>query len=94
MQSDQLQLASDQFDIKEARKKMSKASRLRTDFKSATDHIKDRVVSNIIEAKNRGVFRIEDAELQKLARVVESAFEQGFITSSGQIEKSIEEATK
>lgn len=73
---------------------MSKPTRLRTDFKVAIDHIRDRVVSNVIEAKNRGMYRIDDHEIEKLVRVVESAFEQGFITASSQIEKSIEEVTR
>lgn len=73
---------------------MSKPARLRTDFKVAVDHIRDRVVSNAIEAKNMGMYKIDDHELGKLVRVIESAFEQGFITASGQIERSIEEVTK
>lgn len=73
---------------------MSKSSRLRTDFKVAIDHIKDRVVSNVIEAKNQSRYKIDDQEAQKLVRVIEAAFEQGFITVSGQIEKSIEEVSR
>lgn len=73
---------------------MSKASRLRTDFKVAVDHIRDRVVSNVFEAKNQGRYKIEDSELQKVIRVIEMAFEQGFITSSAQVEKSINEVVK
>jgi hypothetical protein len=73
---------------------MSKSTRLRTDFKVAVDHIRDRVISNVSEAKGTGMFRMEDPEVQKLIRIIEASFEQGFITSSGQIEKSIEEAMK
>jgi len=73
---------------------MSKATRLRSDFKIAIDHIRDRVVSNVVDAKNQGFYRIDDAELNKLTRVIESSFEQGFITVSGQVEKSIEEVTR
>lgn len=73
---------------------MSKAARLRSDFKIAVDHIRDRVVSNVVDAKKQGFYKIDDAELSKLTRVIESAFEQGFITASGQVEKSIEEVTR
>lgn len=69
---------------------MSAKARLRSDFKVATDHIKDRVVSNVNEARIQGRYKIEEHELQKLIRVIEMSFEQGFITASGQIEKSIE----
>jgi hypothetical protein len=73
---------------------MSKAARLRSDFKIAVDHIRDRVVSNVVDAKKQGFYKIDDAELARLTRVIESAFEQGFITVSGQVEKSIEEVTR
>jgi hypothetical protein len=71
---------------------MSSSTRLRTDFKAATDHIKDRVIANVFEAKSQGILKIEDAELRRLNQVIESAFEQGFIISSAQIEKSINES--
>lgn len=73
---------------------MSKAARLRSDFKIAVDHIRDRVVSNVVDAKKQGFYKIDDAELARLTRVIESAFEQGFITVSAQVEKSIEEVTR
>jgi hypothetical protein len=73
---------------------MSASTRLRTDFKMASDHIKDRVISNIVEAKNQGIIKVEDSELRKLNQVIESAFEQGFITSAVQIEKSINESLR
>lgn len=73
---------------------MSKASRLRTDFKVSIDHIKDRVITNLIEAKNQGRYKVEEKEIQKIVQVIESAFEQGFITVSGQIEKSIDESMR
>jgi len=73
---------------------MNSATRLRTDFKMAVDHIKDRVISNVNEAKRQKNFNIEDAELKKLVRVIEMSFEQGFSTSAGQIEKSINEVTR
>ena len=55
---------------------MSSSSRLRTDFKAATDHIKDRVIANVFEAKSQGILKIEDAELRRLNQVIESAIEQ------------------
>lgn len=73
---------------------MSAPSRLRTDFKIAVDHIKDRVVSNVSEAKTQGRYKIDDQDLRRLMLVIESAFEQGFITVSGQIEKSIDDVLK
>lgn len=73
---------------------MSASSKLRTDFKMASDHIKDRVIANVVEAKNQGILKIEEAELRRLNQVIESAFEQGFITSSAQIEKSINESLR
>lgn len=73
---------------------MSSKSRLRTDFKVAVDHIRDRVIMNLSEAKGQSLYKIDDAELQKLVRVVESAFEQGFITASAQIERSIDESLR
>lgn len=73
---------------------MSAPSRLRTDFKIAVDHIKDRVVSNVSEAKTQGRYKIDDQDLRRLMLVIESAFEQGFITASGQIEKSINDVLK
>lgn len=73
---------------------MSKSTRLRTDFKFAVDHIRDRVVSNVVEAKKQGRYSIEEREVEKVIRVIESAFEQGFITASTQIEKSIDEAMR
>lgn len=73
---------------------MSKSSRLRTEFKVAVDHVKDRVIANIVEAKSQGLYKIEDKDMSKLVRVIESSFEQGFINASGQIEKSIEEVVR
>lgn len=73
---------------------MSASTRLRSDFKVAVDHIRDRVVSNVTEARRQGRFKMEDSEIQKLIRIVEMSFEQGFITSSAQIEKSIDEVTR
>ena len=93
-QSDQLLLVSKQFNLSEAKKKMSKTSRLRTEFKVAVDHVKDRVIANIVEAKMQGIYKIDDNDAQKLIRVIESSFEQGFINASGQIEKSIEEVVR
>lgn len=87
-------MVSSQFNIKEAKLKMSKSSRLRSEFKIASDHIKDRVISNVIEAKNQGRYKIDESETHKLVRVIEMAFEQGFIGASGQIEKSINEVLK
>lgn len=72
---------------------MTASTRLRTDFKVAVDHIRDRVISNVNEAKRQKNFKIDDAELKKLVRVIEMSFEQGFMTSAGQIEKSINEVT-
>ena len=73
---------------------MSSPTRLRTDFKTAIDHIKDRVLSNIAEAKTQGRYKIDDQELRRLVLVVEASFEQGFITASGQIEKTIDDFVK
>lgn len=73
---------------------MSKASRLRTEFKVAIDHVKDRVIANIAEGKNQGLYKIDDHDMQRLIRIIESSFEQGFINASGQIEKSIEEVVR
>jgi len=73
---------------------MSNKSRLRTDFKVALDHIRDRVVSNVVEAKSLGLYKAEDADVQKVVRIIELAFEQGFITAAVQIEKSIDETVR
>jgi hypothetical protein len=71
---------------------MSKAVRLRTDFKVAIDHIKDRVITNLADAKQQKRFNASDNDINVILRLVEASFEQGFITSSAQIEKSIDEA--
>jgi hypothetical protein len=71
---------------------MSKAIRLRSDFKVAVDQIKDRVISNLAEARQQKRFNVNDSEISAILRLIESSFEQGFITSSAQIEKSIDEA--
>lgn len=73
---------------------MKASTKLRTDYKLATDHIKDRVISNVTEAKVQGVYKIEDEDLKKLINVIGSAFEQGFVTSASQIEKSINEVAR
>lgn len=73
---------------------MSTSSKLRTDFKIAVDHIRDRVVSNVTEAKRQGRYKIEDEDLKRLINVINSSFEQGFVNSAGQIEKSINEAMR
>jgi len=73
---------------------MSKSTRLRTDFRLAVDHIRDRVISNVVEAKRQGMYSFSDKEAEALVRVIESAFEQGFISASSQIEKSINESTR
>lgn len=70
---------------------MSKAVRLRSDFKVAVDHIKDRVISNLAEARQQKRFSVNDSDINVILRLIESSFEQGFITSSTQIEKSIDE---
>lgn len=73
---------------------MSAPSRLRSDFKLAVDHIKDRVLTNIAEGRTQGRYKIEDADLRRLMAVIEGSFEQGFITSSKQIERSIDDVVK
>jgi hypothetical protein len=73
---------------------MSKTLRLRTDFKVSIDHIRDRVISNLAEGKNQKRYNISDSDLNAIVRIVEASFEQGFITVSGQIEKSINEAMR
>jgi hypothetical protein len=73
---------------------MSAPSRLRTDFKLAIDHIKDRVLANVSEAKTQGRYKIDDHDLRRLMLVIESSFEQGFITASTQIERSIDDIVK
>lgn len=73
---------------------MSNATKLRTDFRLAVDHIRDRVVLNVSEARNQKQFTINDRDVEKLVRVIESAFEQGFINASSQIEKSINESLR
>jgi hypothetical protein len=73
---------------------MSSPTRIRTDFKTAIDHIKDRVLSNVTEGRQQGRYKIEDQELRRLMLVIEASFEQGFITASGQIEKTINEFVK
>ena len=73
---------------------MNAAAKLRTDFKIAVDHIRDRVVSNVNDGKNQGQYKIDEAELKKIVRIIEMSFEQGFSTAAGQVEKSINEVTR
>jgi hypothetical protein len=93
-QSEALALQSSQFNLEEARKKMSKSSKLRTDFKLAIDHIRDRVVSNVVEGNQKNLYKVSDNDIRAIVRIVEASFEQGFISASSQIEQSINEATK
>jgi regulator of replication initiation timing len=94
MQLDRQKLVSEKFNIEEVRKKMTNSTRLRTDFKMAVDHIRDRVVSNVVEAKNQNKYSMSDRDAENLIRVIEASFEQGFITASSQVEKSINEITR
>jgi hypothetical protein len=73
---------------------MSKSSKLRTDFKLAIDHIRDRVVSNVVEGNQKNLYKVSDNDIRAIVRIVEASFEQGFISASSQIEQSINEATK
>lgn len=73
---------------------MKASTKLRTDYKLAVDHIKDRVMMNVTEARRQGMYRIEEDELGRLINVINAAFDQGFSTSAAQIEKSIEEVTR
>ena len=73
---------------------MNSAAKLRTDFKIAVDHIRDRVVSNVNDGNRQGQFKINDSEIKKIVRIIEMSFEQGFSTAAGQIEKSINEVTR
>ena len=73
---------------------MTKAARLRTDFKVAVDHIRDRVLMNIAEGKNQKLYKISDADVTALTRVIEASFEQGFVTASSQVEKTINEVVR
>lgn len=88
------ELQSSQFNIEEAKKKMSKSTRLRTDFKIAVDHIRDRVMSNIAEGRQQKLYNVTDADIAALTRVIEASFEQGFITAASQVEKTIDEVTR
>ena len=83
--------ATKKFNLKEAKNKMSTQTRLRTDFKVSVDHIRDRVVSNLSEARRQGMYKIDDNSMRKILSVIDASFEQGFVTSSAQIEKSINE---
>ena len=80
--------------MQEARKKMNPSAKLRTDFKIAVDHIRDRVVSNVSDGKKQGQYNVDDAELKKILRMIEMSFEQGFSTAAAQVEKSINEVTR
>lgn len=73
---------------------MSKSSKLRTDFKVAVDHIRDRVVSNVVEGRQKKMYNITDNDINVIVRVIEASFEQGFISASSQIEKSIDEVVR
>ena len=73
---------------------MSKSIKLRTDFKLAIDHIRDRVVNNVVEGKQKNLYSVNDNDIRVIVRIVEASFEQGFISASSQIEQSINEATK
>ena len=73
---------------------MTKATRLRTDFKVAVDHIKDRVLMNLAEGKQQKMYTLSDSDIKTLARVIEASFEQGFITASAQVEKTINEVVR
>lgn len=73
---------------------MTKATRLRTDFKVAVDHIKDRVLMNLAEGKQQKMYTLSDSDIKALTRVIEASFEQGFITASAQVEKTINEVVR
>jgi len=73
---------------------MTKAVRLRTDFKVAVDHIRDRVLMNIAEGKQQKLYTLTESDIRAITRVIEASFEQGFIAASAQVEKSINEVVR
>lgn len=53
-----------------------------------TSFIRDVVTTNIAEAKQRGIVKIDDAEARKLISIASSSIEQAVSKAHNQIEKT------
>ena len=75
-------------------RKMSLELKVNTSFKHSIDFVKDRVVSNIVEARTRGMFKLNDREFEALCNIVNMSFEQAGSGAFKQIDALVRDIKK
>ena len=75
-------------------RKMSLELKVNTSFKHSIDFVKDRVVSNIVEARTRGMFKLNDREFEALCNIVNMSFEQAGSGAFKQIDSLVRDIKK
>ena len=73
---------------------MSLELKVNTSFKHSIDFVKDRVVSNIVEARTRGMFKLNDREFESLCNIVNMSFEQAGSGAFKQIDALVRDIKK
>lgn len=75
-------------------RKMSLELKVNTSFKHSIDFVKDRVISNLVEARSRGMFKLNDREFEALCNLVNMSFDQAGSGAFKQIESLVRDIKK
>jgi len=73
---------------------MSLELKVNTSFKHSIDFVKDRVLSNLNEARGKGLFKLNDREFESLYNIVSMSFDQGNTGAFKQIDSLVKEIKK
>jgi len=73
---------------------MSLELKVSTTFKNSIDVVKDKVISNLIEARGQGKIKIEKKEFDAICNMIIMSFDQGSLNSFSQIDTLVKEIRK
>jgi len=73
---------------------MSLELKVSTTFKNSIDVVKDKVLSNLLEAKGQGKFNVEKKDFEIMCNLIIMSFDQGSINSFSQIDSLVKEIRK
>lgn len=75
-------------------RKMSLELKVNTSFKHSIDFVKDRVISNLVEARGKGMFKVSDREFESLCNLVNMSFDQAGSGTYKQLDSLIRDLKK
>lgn len=73
---------------------MSLELKVSTSFKNSIDVVKDKIISNLLEAKGQGKIKIDKKDFDALCNIIVMSFDQGTMNSFTQIDSLIKEIKK